>query len=101
MLHLFDSRSQNHLRIFAGQVAFVLLISAPALWKDRNVPALFLLELQTMFGLSALVVLAFGVLSRQRLQPGSLCIWDHLAGLLLLKAACGIALELIGSVQLQ
>jgi hypothetical protein len=95
MLDHFDERSRLRLRVFAAQVAFLTLIGAPALMVDQHAPTLFLLELRTMFTLSALVLLVFGVLSRQRLPPACLCIWDHMAAFLLLRAGCSVALRLI------
>jgi hypothetical protein len=95
MLDHVDERSRLRLRVFAAQVAFLSLIGVPALLVDNHAPTLFLLELRTMFTLSASVLLVFGILSRQRLSPGSLCIWDHIAGFLLLKTGCSVALRLI------
>ena len=82
-------------RMFTGQVTFLALIGAPALLFDSHRPMLFVLELQAMFGISALISLFFGVLSRQRISPTSLGVWDQFAALMLLKAGCSVALRLL------
>lgn len=90
-----DKTSRSYVRAFAGQVAVLTLVGMPALLLDRHRPMLFLAELRAMFGLSALVSIGLAVLSRQRLSPGSLCIWDHVAALFLLKCGCSVTLWLL------
>jgi hypothetical protein len=91
-----DEGSRRVLRTFAGQVALLGALGVPALLIDSHAPALFLHQLRTAFGLSALVVFMIGVVSRQRLERASLGIWDHVAALLLLQSGCSAALRLLG-----
>jgi hypothetical protein len=96
MLQYLDAQSRWHLRTFASQVAFLALIGLPVLLIDRHVPALYLLQLRTMFGFSALIMLVLGVASRQALSRASLCVWDHFLAFLLLKVGCSLALWMLG-----
>ena len=90
-----DPRLRRHLRAFAGQVGFLVLSSSPALLIDDHAPVLFLSLLRTMFGLTALVLLSAGLLSRQRTPEGSFDLWDHCLAFVLLQLGCSIALRLI------
>lgn len=95
MQHL-DAQSRWHVRLFAGQVAFLSLIGAPALLVDRHAPALYLLQLRAMFGFSALIQLVLAMIARQPLSPSRLCIWDHFLAFLLLNIACSLVLRMLG-----
>lgn len=95
MLTRLDAKSRRHVQTFACQVAFLALIGAPVLLIDRHAPTLYLLQLRTMLGLSALVILAVGVFSRQPMSHTSFCIWDHFLALVLLKLGCSVALWLV------
>ena len=96
MLQHLDAKSRWHLQTFAAQVIFLAVVGAPALLIDRHAPMLYLLELRTMFGLSAVVLLVLGVFSRQRLLQADICIWDHFLAFVLLKVGCSLALRLLG-----
>lgn len=95
MLRHLDARSRWHMRVFGGQVVFLALTGAPVLLVDRHAPALYLLELRAMFGISALVLLLFGLLSRQAPMRTSLGMWDHALAFLLLREGCSLALRLL------
>ena len=87
-----DARSRWHLRVLAGQVMLLTIVSLPTLLIDQHRPKLFLLELRGMFGLSALVLLVLGVLARQPWSAASLCLWDHFLAFVLLKLGCSVLL---------
>jgi hypothetical protein len=88
-----DAQSRWHLRVLGRQVVFLTLIGLPTLVVDRHPPVLYFLELQRMFGLLALVLLALGVATRQPLARSSLCVWDHVAACVLLTSGCSLALS--------
>lgn len=94
MLRHLDARPRWHVRAFGGQVMFLALTGAPVLLVDRRAPALYLLELRAMFGVSALVLL-LGLLSRQGPSRSSLGMWDHVLAFLLLREACSLALRVL------
>jgi hypothetical protein len=89
-----DQRSRVHLQAFGRQVAFILLCSFPMLLIDKHRPALCLFMMRAMFGFSTLFVVSVAVLTRQPVSSKSLCIWDHVVGMLLLTLVCSIALQL-------
>lgn len=92
-----DPRFGRHLRAFAGQVAFLVLIGSPALLIDAHPPILFLRVLRGLFSLTALWLLAVGLLTKRRTPPGkSFDLWDHCLAFTLLQLGCSIALRLIG-----
>lgn len=95
LLRNLDHRSRIHLRLFSGQVAFVILFSAPTLLIDQHRPILFLSLIHVMFGLSALVVLVAALVKRRPISPSSLCVWDHAFALLLLMLGCSAVLRLL------
>ncbi len=88
-----DAQSRWHLRVLGRQIAFLVLIGLPALLVDRHPPVLYFLQLQRMFGLLALVLLALGVVTRQPLARASLCVWDHAAASMLLAIGCSLILS--------
>lgn len=90
-----DPQSRWHLRVLGGQVMLLAMVGMPALLLDEHRPRLFLLELRGMFGLSALVLLVLGALSRQPWSPGRFCLWDHLLAFVLLKLGCSVILALL------
>ena len=90
-----DPHSGRHLRAFAGQVGFLVLSSSPTLLIDGHAPVLFLSLLRTMFGLTALVLLIAGLLSRQWTPERSFGLWDHCLAFVLLQLGCSIALRLV------
>ncbi len=95
LLRDLDERSRVHLRLFARQVAFVVLFSAPMLLIDQHRPVVFLSLMRTMFGLAALIVLGAAFLTNRPVSPTSLCIWDHALAMLLLTVICSIVLRLV------
>ena len=96
MLDRFDARSRDHLRAFAALVGFLAVIGLPVLLLDSHAPRLYLLQLQAIFGLSSLIILALALFSRRPLSATSLCIWDHCLAFCLLKLGCSLALSLVG-----
>jgi uncharacterized membrane protein len=90
-----DERSRVHLRLFGCQVAFIVLFSAATLVVDQHRPILFLSLMHAMFGVSALVVLGAGFVTRRPISPTSLCIWDHAFAMLLLMLLCSVALRVL------
>ena len=96
-LSTLDERSRIHLQAFGRQVAFILLCSLLTLLIDKQRPVLCLIMMRTMFGFSTLFVFAVAVLTRQPVSPKSICIWDHIAGMLLLALVCSVALRLLQS----
>lgn len=92
-----DELSRLHLSLFQRQVAFLLLFSTPALLVDQHRPVLFLCMLQKTFAFSAFIVSGLALLSGRALSTTSLCLWDHVAALLLLSLLCSIALRLLST----
>ena len=95
MLHRLDAQSRGQLQRFTGQVAFLALMSAPALLIDGRAPTLYVLQLRTMFSFSALVILVFATFFRQPWSKTSICIWDHFVAFMFLKSGCSVALWLL------
>lgn len=95
ILQRLDDQSRWHVRTFTSQVVFLSLIALPVLLIDQHAPTLYLQQLQKMFGIAALVLLALGVVLRQALSRSSLCVWDHFLAFVLLKAGCSIAVEML------
>lgn len=91
-----DLHPRYHLRVFAGQVGFLVLSSSPTLLVDDHAPVLFLSLLRSMFGLTALVLLIAGLFSKQRTPQTSFGLWDHCLAFVLLQLGCFIALRMIG-----
>ena len=90
-----DERSRKHLRLFSGQVGFVVLFSSPTLLIDQHRPILFLTLIHLMFGFSALLVLGAALLKRSSIPSASLCIWDHGFAMLILMLICSAVLRVL------
>jgi hypothetical protein len=63
--------------------------------SDR--PMLFLFLMRAMFGFSGLVALSAAALTRRTVSPTSLCIWDHVAAMLLLTLICSMVPRLVSN----
>ncbi len=74
------------------QVALVTVICVPSALASVDPLKEYLVLLRVVFGFSALVVTVIATMTRSRLSPISLCVWDHAAVLLLLKAGCSLVL---------
>jgi hypothetical protein len=48
-----------------------------------------------MFGFSTLFVFALAALTRRPLSSQNICIWDHVAFMLLLTLVCSVALQFL------
>lgn len=90
-----DVQSRTQLRLFRIQVAALVMFGAPALILDQRRPFLFLFELRTMFGLSAMILVLAAVLTRRPVCGESLGTWDHAAAMVLLTLGCSIVLQLL------
>lgn len=88
-----DECSRKHLRLFGGQVAFIVLFSSPTLAIDQHRPILFLSLIHLMFGFSALLVFGAALWKRNPIPPASLCVWDHGVAMLLLMLISSIVLR--------
>jgi len=89
----FDELSRIQLQAFGRQVAFILLCGLLTLLVDKHRPALGVFMMRAMFGFSALFVFALAVFTRRPLSSQSICIWDHVAFMLLLTLVCSVALQ--------
>ncbi len=87
-----DDQSRHHVGIILRQVAIVSVICLPFALASADPLKEYLMLLRVAFGFSALVVTVTATLTRARLSPTSLCIWDHGAALLLLKLGYSLAL---------
>ena len=87
-----DERSRRHLRLFGGQIGFIVLFSSPTLAIDHHRPILFLSLIHLMFGFSALLVFSAALWKRDPIPPASLCIWDHGFAMLFLMLISSVVL---------
>jgi hypothetical protein len=90
-----DERSRKHLRIFGGQVGFLVLFSSPTLVIDQHRPILFLTLIHLLFGFSALLVFAAALFKRTPIPSASLCIWDHGLAMLVLMLISSAVLRVL------
>ena len=90
--HRLDDQSRQHVTIILRQLALVSIMCLPMALISADPLRAYLMLLRLAFGFSALAVTVTATLSRARLSPSSLCIWDHGAVLLLLKLGCSLAL---------
>lgn len=88
-----DERSRRHLRLFGGQIGFIVLFSSPTLAIDHHRPILFLSLIHLMFGFSALLVFGAALWKRDPIPPASLCVWDHGFAMLLLMLISSVVLR--------
>lgn len=88
-----DERSRVHLKVFGRQVGFTVACGLVALLLDTHRPLLGLTLMRAMFGFSALFVFCVAVITRQPVRFDAICIWDHIAGMVVLTLLCSVALQ--------
>ena len=89
-----DDRSKAHAAIFLRQVRFIVVFSSMFLLIDKGRPILFLWMMKVMFGLSAGMVAAAGIIFKTKSRPNGFCWTDHVLGMLMLMLICSAILLL-------
>lgn len=90
-----DERSRKHLRLFGGQVGFIVLFCSPTLVIDQHRPLLFVSLIHLMFGFSAALVFGVALWKRNPIPPARLCVWDHGVAMLLLMLISSVVLRVL------
>jgi hypothetical protein len=90
-----DERSRKHLRLFGGQVGFIVLFSSPTLAIDQHTPLLFVSLIHLMFGFSAALLFGAALWKRDQIPSASLCVWDHGVAMLLLMLISSVVLRVL------
>jgi hypothetical protein len=88
-----NGESRRHVRLIVRQTLLLSAMCLPmALVADHPLVG-YLQLLRLAFGFSSAIATVAAVLTRTRLTPDSLCMWDHIAALILFKYGCALALD--------